>query len=195
MAHGRQEARLGQVRRFGIILGAHQAGSAPLDHLLQLVALVLQGQAVDFTAVDITENGPAHVVQGVGHGVDFVCAGRAAFVQAQRLLPVARADAPGKLGHHLQMASDQAVKQARQRHRQAAEEHAHPQQAGQPGGEQAPVHRTQVDADLQLAKVAQRPGRRLIVQGETLDAQRPLWRRFALQQVEVGTAQAYPRHI
>ncbi|MNZ85546.1 hypothetical protein D3C78_1043410 [compost metagenome] len=72
MAHGRQKARFGQVRRLGLILGAHQAGGTPFDHLLQLVAFVLQGQAVHFAPLDIAENRPAHVVQRMGHGVDLI---------------------------------------------------------------------------------------------------------------------------
>ncbi|MNG02522.1 hypothetical protein D3C84_855540 [compost metagenome] len=72
MAHGRQEPRLGEVGRFGFILGAHQAGGTPFDHLLQLVAFVLQGQAVHFAPLDIAENRPAHVVQRMGHGVDLI---------------------------------------------------------------------------------------------------------------------------
>ncbi|MNY10481.1 hypothetical protein D3C86_1434650 [compost metagenome] len=126
MAHGGEEARLGEVGRFGLILGPQQAGRAPLDHFLQFVAFVLQRQAVDFAAVDIAENRPAHVIQGVSHGIDFVFAAGAAFVQAQRFMPVTGGNAPGEIGHHLQMPSHQPVEQPRQRHRQPAEEHAHP---------------------------------------------------------------------
>ncbi|MCY1420921.1 hypothetical protein D9M71_365590 [compost metagenome] len=78
-------------------------------------------------------------------------------MQAQRLLPVTGTNAPGEFGHDLQMTGDQAIEQARQGHRQATEKHTHPQQAGQPGGKQTPMHRAQIDAHLKLTEMAQRP--------------------------------------
>ncbi|MNM42069.1 hypothetical protein D3C76_1052590 [compost metagenome] len=131
----------------------------------------------------------------MGHGVDLVRPRRTAAIQTQRLLPVASPDTPGEFGHDLQVAGDQAVEQPRQRHRQAAEKHPHPQQAGQAGGVQAPVHRAQVDAHFQLAQVPHRPGRRLVIQGESLDAQRPLGLGLAAQHREIVTEQAHPGDV
>ncbi|MNJ67763.1 hypothetical protein D3C77_639610 [compost metagenome] len=104
----------------------HEAGGTPFDHFLQLIAFVLQRQAVNFAPFDITENGSTHIVQCMRHGVDFIETRRATLVQAQRFLPVAGPHAPGKLGHDLQMTGYQTIEQPRQGHRQAAQKHTHP---------------------------------------------------------------------
>ncbi|MNJ32319.1 hypothetical protein D3C77_269810 [compost metagenome] len=57
------------------------------------------------------------------------------------------------------------------------------------------MHRAQIDAHLKLTEMAQRPRRRLEIQGETFDAQRPRRVGVTLQQVEVVTAQAHPGDI
>ncbi|MNG98502.1 hypothetical protein D3C79_576460 [compost metagenome] len=93
------------------------------------------------------------------------------------------------------MAGDQAVEQPRQRHRQAAQEHAHPQQAGKASGIQPPVHRAQVDAHFQLAQMPGRPRGRLVIEGEAFDAQRPLGLGGAAQQLEIVADQAHPGDI
>ncbi|MCY1412481.1 hypothetical protein D9M71_278910 [compost metagenome] len=193
VAHGRQEPRLGKVGRFRFVLGAHQAGGAALDHFQQLVTVVLQGQPIGFPALDVPQDRPAHVVQRMGHGVDFVTA--AALVQVQGFLPFTGGDTPGKLGHDFQVPGHQSIKQARQRHGQTAEKHRHPQQAGQTGGVETLVHRPEVGADFQFTQVAQRAGRRLIVQGKALDAQRPDRLGIALYQVEIGAGQVHPRDV
>ncbi|MNM98429.1 hypothetical protein D3C81_1109600 [compost metagenome] len=194
VAHGGEEARLGTVGRLGVLLGALQAGGAPLDPALQFVALVLQGHAVGLAAAQVGADRLAHVVQRVGHGVDLVLFGALALVQLQRGLQVAAADAPGEVGHHPQMTGDQAVEQPGQGHRQAAEEHAHPQQAGQPGGIEAPVDGPQIDGDFQLAQLPLLAGGGLVGQGKVLAAQRPR-RVGAIPQVEVAAGQAYPGDV
>ncbi|MNP12983.1 hypothetical protein D3C76_1052450 [compost metagenome] len=57
------------------------------------------------------------------------------------------------------------------------------------------MHRAQVDADLQFAKVPRGPRGRLVIQGEALDAQGPLGLGITAQQGEVIADQAYPGHI
>ncbi|MNZ79004.1 hypothetical protein D3C78_975970 [compost metagenome] len=153
MAHGGEEARLGAVGCLGLFLGALQAGGAPLDPALQFVALVLQGHAVGLAAAQVGADRLAHVVQRVGHGVDLVLFGALALVQLQRGLQVAAGHAAHEVRHHPQVAGDQAVEQPAQRHRQAAEEHAHPQQVAQAALPQPPVDAAEVDGDFQLAEL------------------------------------------
>ncbi|MNK95530.1 hypothetical protein D3C87_1157690 [compost metagenome] len=195
MTHGRQETRFGKVGRFGFVLGAHQAGGTPLDHFQQFIAVILQGQAIAFAAIDVIEDRPAHVVQGVGHGVDLVFLCAALLVETQRLVPITGSNTPGKFSHDFQVSGHQSIKQPRQRHRQATEKYCHPQQAGQTGGIQTLVHRPQIGADFQFAEVTQRAGWRLIIQGKSLDTQWADRFRIAVQQIEIGAAQVYPRHI
>ncbi|MCY1512834.1 hypothetical protein D9M68_473100 [compost metagenome] len=184
VAHGGEETRLGQVGRLGVFLGPLQAGGTPFHQ-------ALQGGAVVFAALDVVEDGPAHVVQRLGDGVDLILAAPAPAVQAQGLVPVAGGDAPGEVGHHPQVAGDQPVEQPGQRHRQAAEEHAHPREAGQAGGIEAPVDSAEVDGDLQLAQLPHLATGRLVGQGETLAAQRAGRVGGAFLQVEVAAAQAH----
>ncbi|MNF61600.1 hypothetical protein D3C84_432520 [compost metagenome] len=202
MAHGGEEARLGQVGRLGVLLGPLQAGRAPLHQ-------ALQGGAVVFAALDVVEDGLAHVVQRLGDGVDLILAAAAPAVQAQGLVPVTGGDTPGEVGHHQQVAGDQAVEQPGQRHRQAAEEHPHPREAGQAGGIEAPVDPReagqaggieapvdgpQIDGDFQLAQLPLLAGGGLVGQGKVLAAQRPC-RVGAFLQVEVAAGQAYPGDV
>ncbi|MNO86592.1 hypothetical protein D3C76_779970 [compost metagenome] len=93
------------------------------------------------------------------------------------------------------MAGDQAVEQPRQRYREATQEHAHPQQAGQAGGIQPPVHRAEVDAHFQLAQVPGRPRGRLVIEGEALDAQRSFGFGVTAQQLEIVADQTHPGHV
>ncbi|MCY1420867.1 hypothetical protein D9M71_365030 [compost metagenome] len=195
MAHGGEKTRLGQVGRFGIFLGAHQAGGAPLDHFLQLVAFVLQGQAVGFTAVNVVEDGPTHVIQRVRHCVDFILERATALVQCQRFMPLPGRNPAGKLGHYLQVPGDQAIEQPRQGDRQATEEHSHPQQVGQARGEQAPINRAQVDADFQRAQRPYITLGRCVAQIKVFDTQGPGRYGDALLQLEIAAVQAHPRHI
>ncbi len=83
------------------------------------------------------------------------------------------------------------MEQPAQCHRQAAEEHAHPQQAGQPAVQQAQVDGTEIDADFQLTQVAALAVRRLEGQGVALGTERPTCVVGVLHQVEVGAAQAH----
>ncbi|MNO83774.1 hypothetical protein D3C76_750960 [compost metagenome] len=190
VAHGGEEARLGAVGGFGFLLGATQAGGAPFDPPLQLVALALQGRAVGLAAAQVGADRLAHVVQRVGHGIDLVLLVALALVQPERRLQVAAGDAAHEVGHHPQVAGDQAMEQPAQRHGQAAEEHAHPQQAGQAALPEPPVDGAEVDGYFQLAQLSAFALRRLVAQREALDPQRPAAPRVALDQVEVGAAQA-----
>lgn len=145
MAHGREKTALGAVGGFRLVLRPAQAGGAPLDLPTQLVAVGVAPAAIG-------AQGLAHVLQGGGDGVDLV-AFAVRLVQSQRLLQVAFGDMPSELGHAPQMASDQAVEQPTEGHRQAAKETAHPQEAGQAAGGQPAIDRRQVDGDLQLAQM------------------------------------------
>lgn len=112
MAHGREKTALGAVGGFRLVLRPAQAGGAPLDLPTQLVAVGVAPAAIG-------AQGLAHVLQGGGDGVDLV-AFAVRLVQSQRLLQVAFGDMPSELGHAPQMASDQAVEQPTEGHRQAA---------------------------------------------------------------------------
>ncbi|MCY1424171.1 hypothetical protein D9M71_399080 [compost metagenome] len=195
VAHGGEEARLGAVGGFGFLLGATQAGGAPFDPPLQLVALALQGRAVGLAAAQVGADRLAHVVQRVGHGVDLVLFGALALVQLQRGLQVAAGHAADEIRHHSQMPGDQAVEQPAQRHRQAAEEHAHPQQVAQAALPQPPVDAAEVDGDFQFAELPALALRRLVAQREAFDAQGAAATLVALDQVEVGAAQAGPGDV
>ncbi len=181
MAHGREKTALGAVGGFRLVLRPAQAGGAPLDLPTQLVAVGVAPAAIG-------AQGLAHVLQGGGDGVDLV-AFAVRLVQSQRLLQVAFGDMPSELGHAPQMASDQAVEQPTEGHRQAAKETAHPQEAGQAAGGQPAIDRRQVDGDLQLAQMPTLAPRRLVAQGKALDPQQAAWTLVALQQVEVGALQ------
>ncbi|MNE55246.1 hypothetical protein D3C80_1500720 [compost metagenome] len=131
----------------------------------------------------------------MGHGVDFILERAAALVQLERLVPLPGGNPPGKIGHHLQVPGDQAIEQPRQRNRQAAKEHRHPQQVGQAGGEQAPINRAQVDADLQCSQRSHIALGCCVAQVEAFIAQGAGGHIDALLQLEVAAVQAHPRHV
>ncbi len=72
VAHGGKEAALGAVGGLGLLLGAAQAGGAPLDPPLQFVTLALQRFAVSLAPPQLGTQGPAQTVEGIGDGVDLV---------------------------------------------------------------------------------------------------------------------------
>ena len=144
---------------FRRLLGLAQAARAFFDPAAQLLATEQQLLVGPFAAVDVLVDRQAHVVERLGHRIEFVAARRWLTFQLQRRIARTAAQAAGIAGHALQVSGDQALEDQHDHQHHQEDGQGLAEKQGQGAAAEAGIDGAQIGMHHQLTQVARAQGR------------------------------------